>query len=105
MIEEYEGIENDMSDTCDTLNASNATARTSTPGGQELELWSPAGEVTHQIRVKSEGNQLDNAGVFRAIRGNVTKRLKLRVLTRAEKFVEVAMRQFATRSVKRRKER
>lgn len=105
MIEEYEGIENDMSDTCDTLNASNATARTSTPGGQELELWSPAGEVTHQIGVESEGNQLDNAGVLRAISGNATKRLKSRVLTRAEKSAEAAMRQFTTRSVKRRRER
>ena len=92
MMEEYEGIENSAPDACDAPSASNATA---TPGGQELELWSPAGEITHQIGVESEENQVDNAGVLRATSGNVTKRLKSRVLTRAEKSAEAAMRQFA----------
>lgn len=56
MMVEYKGIEND---------APNAIANTATPGGQELELWSPAGEITHQRRVESEGNQLENAGALR----------------------------------------
>ena len=94
-MEEYEGIENRVPDACDAPRASNAKARTSTPGGQELELWSPAGEITHQKEVESEGNQLENAGVLRATIGNATKRLKSRVLTREEKSTEAAMRQFA----------
>lgn len=87
MMEGYKGIENDE---CDAPNVPGATATTATPGGQELELWGPAGEITHQIRVESEGNQL--AGVLRAISGNVTKRLKSRVITRAGKSAVAAMR-------------
>ena len=52
-MEEYEGIVNDARDACD---APNPTARTSTHGGQELELWSPAEEILHQKEVESEGN-------------------------------------------------
>ena len=94
-MEEYEGIENRVPDACDAPRASNATARTPTPGGQELELWSPAGEITHQKEVESEGNQLENARVLRATTSNATKQLKSRVLTRAETSAEEAMRQFA----------
>ena len=101
-MEEYEGIENDARDACD---APNPTARTSTHGGQELELWSPAEEISHQKEVESEGNQLDNAGVLRASSGNATKRLKSRVLTRAEKSAEAAMRQFAAQERQAEKEK
>lgn len=102
MMEEYEGIENDAPDARDALNA---TARTSTTGGQELELWSPAGEIMYQKGVESEGNQLDNAGVLRASSGNSTKRQKSRVLTRAEKSAEAAMRQFAAQERQAEKEK
>ena len=91
-MEEYEGIKNDASDARD---ARNSTARTSTTGGQKLELWGLAGEIMYQKDVESEENQLDNAGVFRVSSGNLTKRLKSRLLTRAEKSAEAAMRQFA----------
>lgn len=104
-MEEYEGIENDAPDACDTPYAPNATATTATPGGQELELWSPAGEITYQIGVESEGNQLDNAGVLRATSGNATKRLKSQVLIKAEKSAEAAMRQFAAQEHQAEKEK
>ncbi len=94
MMEVYEGIENDAHDACDALNAPNATAKTPTPEGQQLELWSPAGEITNQIDVESEENQLDNAGILKATSGN-ERRLKSRVLTMAEKSAESAMRQLA----------
>lgn len=55
-MEEYERIENRMLDMYDTPSASNKTVRTPTSGGQELELWSLAGEVRHQMGVKLEGN-------------------------------------------------
>ena len=92
MIEEYEGIENDVSN---ARNARNATARISTTGGQELELWGLAREIMYQKGVELEGDQLKNAGVFRASSGNLTKRLKSRVLIRAEKSAKAAMRQYA----------
>ncbi len=72
----------------------NATAKTPTPEGQQLELWSPAREITNQIEVESEENQLDNAGTLRANSGNA-RRFKSRVLTWAEKSAEATMRQFA----------
>ena len=50
----------------------------------------------YQKEIKSERNQLDNTEVLRASSGNSTKRLKLRLLTRAKKFAEAAMKQFAT---------
>lgn len=90
-MEEYEGIEDYTHDTC---NAPDPTA-TSTHGGQELELQSPADNILYQKGVESEGKQLKNAGVLRASSGNTTKWLKLHVLTRAKKSANAAMKQFA----------
>ena len=103
-MEVYEGIENDAHDACDAPNAPNATAKTPTLEGQQLELWSPAGEITNQIEVESEENQLDNAGILRATSGNA-RRLKSRVLTRAEKSAESVMRQLATQERQAEKEK
>ena len=101
-MEEYEGIENYTRDACD---ATDATTNTSTHGGQELELWSPADDISYQKGVESEGNQLENAGVLRAGSGNATNRLKSRVLTRAEKSAGAAMRQFAAQERQAEKEK
>lgn len=95
MMEEYEGIENDAPDAYDAPNAPNATATRATPRGQELDLWSPAGEIVHKIEVESEENQLDNMRVLRASSGNATKRLKSRALTSTKKSAEAIMRQIA----------
>lgn len=83
MMKEYEGIENNAPGMCDTPNALQATVKTAILREQELELWSLTGEIINQIGVELEENQLKNVGVFRATNGNVTKRLKLQVLTRA----------------------
>ena len=104
-MEEYEGIENDARDACDACNAPNPTARTSIHRGQQFELWSSAKEILHQKGLELEGNQLDNVGVLGANSGNLTKRLKLRVLKRAEKSAEAAMRQFAAQERQAEKEK
>lgn len=69
-MEEYKGIENCAPDIYDARSTPNAIAKTPTREGQQLELWSPVEEITNQMRVKLEENQLDNAGVFRATSGN-----------------------------------
>lgn len=72
MMEEYERIENYTRDACDTPDP---IATPTTHVGQELELWSPADDISYQKGVESEGNQLENAGVLKASSGNATKRL------------------------------
>lgn len=101
-MEEYERIENYTRDACDTPDP---IATPTTHGGQGLELWSPADDISYQKGVESEGNQLENAGVLKVSSGNATKRLKLRVLTRAEKSAEAAMRQFAAQERQAEKEK
>lgn len=75
-IEKYKKIKND---------AFNAIARRSSTEEQKLELWGPTREIIYQKGIKTKGNQLDNARVLRLSSGNLTKRLKLRILTRVEK--------------------
>lgn len=75
MIEKCEEIKNSA------LNAFNVTVKTPTSEGQQLELWCQTRKIIYQKEVKSEGNHLENAEVFRKTTGNVTKRLKLRILT------------------------
>lgn len=91
MMEVYEGVKNDAHDMCDAPNAPNATANTPTREGQQPELWSPAGEITNQIEVKSEENQLDNVEIHRATSSNA-RRLTLRVFTKAQTSAKSAMK-------------
>lgn len=49
-MEKYEEIENNAH------NARDTTRIIATPLGQELELWSPAREITHKIELELEGN-------------------------------------------------
>lgn len=87
-----------MRNTCDATNAINLTTNTSTHKGQKLELQSLANDILYEKGVKSERNQLENAGVLRASSGNTTNQLKLRILILAEKSMETALRQFAAQT-------
>ena len=89
-MEEYEDMENDATD---------ASATTTTPGGQEHEALSQAGQMVQWVGVESERNEVGNAGVLRATPGNATKRLKSRVTTRAGKSAQAVIKQFATQEL------
>lgn len=91
MMKIYEEIENDVHEACNAPNTPNATAKTLTPKGQDIELWSPVEKITNQIEVELDENRLNNAGILKVISGHA-KRLKSRVLTRAKKSVEAVMR-------------
>ena len=87
----YEEMGNDASD------ASDVSAKTATPRGQEHEGSSQSGQMVPWVGVESETNGLEDLGVLRATSGNATKRLKTRAITRAGKSAQaIIMKQIAT---------
>lgn len=89
-MEKYEEIENDAH------NIRNTTRIIITPLGQELKLQSLAKEITYEIELELEENQLNNMWVLKVSNCNTTKQLKLLIFTRVGKSAETAMTQFAT---------
>lgn len=89
-MEEYEGIEND---------ASEATATTTTPGGQVHEVLSQAGQIRHEVVRESERSRLGNAGVLKATSGDATKGLKSRTTIRTGKSTKAVIKQFTTQEL------
>lgn len=97
-MEEYEDIGNDAPDACD--------ASTTTAVGHEGTLHQA---LQRQLEGEAERNQLANTGVLKATSGNATKRLKIkqdaRVVTRASKNAEAAIKQIATQELQAEKGR
>ena len=97
-MEEYEDVESDA------LVAYDATAAITE--GQE-QSQSP--QITRQLELEAERNQLGNPGVLKATSGNAAKRWKMRQETRATtrvgKSAEAAIKQMATQKLGAEKER
>lgn len=93
-MEEYENMEKDAPD---------ASATTTTPGGQEHEASSQTGQVVQWIGVELGRNEMGNVHVLRATNGNATKRLKLCVTTRAGKSAYAVLKQFVTKELQAKK--
>lgn len=91
-MEEHEDIRNDAS--------------TTTAVGHEGTLYQA---LQRQLEGEAERNQLANTGVLKATSGNATKRLKIkqdaRVVTRASKNAEAAIKQIATQELQAEKGR
>lgn len=78
-------------------DASDASATTATPRGQEHEGSSQSGQMVPWVGAESETNGVGSLGVLRATSGNAMKRLKTRAITRAGKSARaITMKQIST---------
>lgn len=103
-MEEYDDVGSNALIAYDASDATDATTE-----GQEQEAGSQSLQITRQLELEIEKNQLGNPGVLKATSGNAAKRWKMRqetqTTTRAGKSAEAAIKQIATQKFQTEKER